>query len=443
MAASSGGTKRGAPPAEPCARPADHPGPSGLHDVRAPAFSRPRLVDPEDASQLVRVAAWAAAIEPRRAAALMKELAARAKLPDALQHLKRIRRGPSPESSPPVKLDVLLWPVGPEPAGAGSNESVFRSDVSVLEPNASLLRSDESGFNSVGGDRDPLDDMPEGVAAVARAFGLEPFATVVAGSAPRDRSQWAEWNKLWPIGWRPPEPHPGAGAGELDADEAARARRFMGMALREAEAAGCGNAAVIVDPAWEKEDGVVAIGLEGCDRDPLRHAVMAAVEGAAERERAVWGEAGEEKAPKRRRMGVTEHSESNFGDRTQFEGTGQDSISGDCRGWDSSSGASQGGGGKMAGGGGCGDREGEGFGDGGAGGAGGRPYLCSGFECYVVREPCLMCAMALVHSRVARVVYCQADAGGGALGGRHRLHGERSLNHHYAVYHMPLENDSE
>ncbi len=42
-----------------------------------------------------------------------------------------------------------------------------------------------------------------------------------------------------------------------------------------------------------------------------------------------------------------------------------------------------------------------------------------------------MCAMALVHSRVRRVVYCHPDPAGGALGGALRLHGRRSLNHHY------------
>lgn len=51
-----------------------------------------------------------------------------------------------------------------------------------------------------------------------------------------------------------------------------------------------------------------------------------------------------------------------------------------------------------------------------------------------------MCAMALVHSRVARVIYCHQNESHGALGGLYRLQAKRSLNHHYKVYHMPLQN---
>jgi tRNA-specific adenosine deaminase 3 len=65
-----------------------------------------------------------------------------------------------------------------------------------------------------------------------------------------------------------------------------------------------------------------------------------------------------------------------------------------------------------------------------------KPYLCTGYDCFLLREPCMMCAMALLHSRVARVVYCQADPVHGALGGKVRMHANRSLNHHYLVYIM-------
>ncbi|KAH9304347.1 hypothetical protein KI387_008751, partial [Taxus chinensis] len=67
-----------------------------------------------------------------------------------------------------------------------------------------------------------------------------------------------------------------------------------------------------------------------------------------------------------------------------------------------------------------------------------RPYLCTGFDIYVTREPCAMCAMALVHERVRRVFYAFSNRKNGALGSAYRLHGIKSLNHHYTVYRMEV-----
>jgi tRNA-specific adenosine deaminase 3 len=70
-----------------------------------------------------------------------------------------------------------------------------------------------------------------------------------------------------------------------------------------------------------------------------------------------------------------------------------------------------------------------------------RPYLCTGFDIYVTREPCAMCAMALVHQRVRRVIYGISNKMVGSLGSKYRLHGQRSLNHHYTVFQVSITED--
>ncbi|XP_038891478.1 tRNA-specific adenosine deaminase TAD3 isoform X2 [Benincasa hispida] len=70
-----------------------------------------------------------------------------------------------------------------------------------------------------------------------------------------------------------------------------------------------------------------------------------------------------------------------------------------------------------------------------------RPYLCTGYDIYLVWEPCIMCAMALVHQRVRRIFYAFPNPSHGALGSVHRLQGERSLNHHYAVFRVLFHED--
>lgn len=62
------------------------------------------------------------------------------------------------------------------------------------------------------------------------------------------------------------------------------------------------------------------------------------------------------------------------------------------------------------------------------------PYLCTGYYVYLIKEPCVMCAMALVHARVKRVFFCLDNKELGALKSRVKLQTVSSLNHHFEVF---------
>lgn len=60
-------------------------------------------------------------------------------------------------------------------------------------------------------------------------------------------------------------------------------------------------------------------------------------------------------------------------------------------------------------------------------------YRLTGCTLYVTLEPCVMCSGAIMHARVARVVYGAADPKTGACGSVVDLFGESRLNHHTRV----------
>ena len=63
-------------------------------------------------------------------------------------------------------------------------------------------------------------------------------------------------------------------------------------------------------------------------------------------------------------------------------------------------------------------------------------------EVYVTLEPCAMCAMALLHARVKRVVFGARDPKAGAAGSVIDVFGTAALNHHTRVEGGVLESAS-
>jgi tRNA(adenine34) deaminase len=68
-------------------------------------------------------------------------------------------------------------------------------------------------------------------------------------------------------------------------------------------------------------------------------------------------------------------------------------------------------------------------------------YRLPGSTMYVTIEPCQMCVGAMVHARVARVVYGTPEPKAGAIESAMRAHEHPSLNHRLEVTGRVLEND--
>jgi tRNA(adenine34) deaminase len=69
-----------------------------------------------------------------------------------------------------------------------------------------------------------------------------------------------------------------------------------------------------------------------------------------------------------------------------------------------------------------------------AGGRAAGSYRLSGTTLYVTLEPCMMCASAIVHARVARLVFGAWDPKAGAAGSTTNVFAFPSMNHRVDVF---------
>jgi tRNA-specific adenosine deaminase 3 len=376
---------------------------------------KPVFVPGTQKPSLVLQEVLVARVAPQTVGTLINRLAKDLPL-NGLRHLKRVRKAQG-------AMEVVLCSL---PSGAAPPQPE--------QPLADYLAAS------------PAVDIPAAVAATLQQVGAQLGTAQVPRHAPVTREDLEAWARAWPMYWRVPDASHSTATYDPTPEEEAQMAAHVEHLLQHG--AGAANAALVVDAASNE---VIALARDDTHTHPLRHAVMAAIDAVAQRDLLLWPGQQGEFAHSRRSDWLPEEQ----GQQGVAEGRGEEAHAGCKRprlsehaAAAAASAAGPSGSGRAIAGGSAGPAAGAAAGAAGAAGAAaaaaaavedplaqpGKQYLCTGYDCYVLHEPCVMCAMALVHSRVRRVVYCEPDAQLGALGGRIRLHGQKSLNHHYQVF---------
>ncbi|EOA33394.1 hypothetical protein CARUB_v10020409mg [Capsella rubella] len=369
------------------------------------------------------VKVFASVIKPKFANTIVRHLCKIAPLED-LRHVKRVKKKILPDHGEP-QLTVILC-LAPE-------------------------------------HHDHLNDLPPDVQKLVDPYELSPFITEVYKYAAVSKEEWEEQSKIWPTSFHPPT-YNIDGIDGFSKEETQSICKFMRIVIDMAVSGHKPfvNAAVIVDPLVRriiasetdqvyassaphdktsaetrsfKETGDICLNdtleknngslstvaclnpwqwclqphdTENCSHwHPLRHASMVAIESSSARDRHMFPNSSEISG-----QDLVQPSNTDSPAKKQKTSSRSPDVQTDSREETLRDPPME------------------------------RPYLCTGYDIFLLLEPCTMCAMALVHQRIKRIFYAFPNPTAGGLGGVHRLQGEKSLNHHYAVFRVLLPDDA-
>ncbi|KAF3956526.1 hypothetical protein CMV_018356 [Castanea mollissima] len=298
-----------------------------------------------------------------------------------------------------------------------------------------------------------LDTMQHDVRELVNSYQLSAFITKVCKFPASSKEEWEEQCKLWPTSYHPPTYNIDGitGFNEEDSQSVFSFMRFA-VELAKSGDGSVTNAAVIVDPSvkqviasardeicswniptnnqtssfkqpdtwnsinyvlvplvlypWRWSEQELYMPKSSCWH-PLRHAAIVVIESSAARDRQLFPDLGENE----HKSFELDHVHSSTSSPAKRQKVNLENVE-DTEKLDTLTE--------------------------GCHSVAARPYLCTGYDIYLVWEPCIMCAMALVHQRIRRIFYAFPNPNAGALGSVHRLQGEKSLNHHYAVFRVLL-----
>lgn len=65
-------------------------------------------------------------------------------------------------------------------------------------------------------------------------------------------------------------------------------------------------------------------------------------------------------------------------------------------------------------------------------------YLCTGLDVYCYYEPCIMCTMAMVHSRVERLFFAMENPDFGGILSQAQVHSNPKINHRFRAFKLKM-----